>query len=551
MRHLPFLLLLFSLSCRADPLPDEFELASRLAREGAAQLALAHVEAAQPARADGARWPEWERLRLSLLAELDRPQDVLRRVAELPREAPAETQQAVNRLAAMAALELGQGAAARSYLARLFWQSELTQKQHQEARQLAARSYIAEGRPADAYPVMLRLRQDYSPVAPDLLEAYLQALLQAGLAEQAAEWLPQLNDADPLKLLVRLDAGLLAPQAAVDAARQALQKKPVAANWTVILKAGQLQKNAAWQAEAQEQLIAASKGSSADQLWQAYLAHADAAANQLHLLTGDDAAWSEQANQQAQIAPVTARALLAYLAQRAKDAALRADAQLRLISSLAGQKLGMTAVRLFEQGAANDPAPAARYSLGEAAAQAGSYAFAVRLWQGLDAPPADIPAQQWRLRRAEVLVKGGAYGAGSEALRELLPAREPLAPDAAARVRETALELQDAGQEAAAQQAFQLLLPAAPASMQRDILARLGAMAENRKDYKLAADYFLQAALLPGAPDALASNARFAAAANLARAGFRQDAKAQYQSVLKTSKDAAQQEAARRALSRL
>jgi len=118
-------------------------------------------------------------------------------------------------------------------------------------------------------------------------------------------------------------------------------------------------------------------------------------------------------------------------------------------------------------------------------------------------------------------------------------------------VRETALELQDAGQEAAAQQAFQLLLPEAPASMQGDILARLGAMAENRKDYKLAAEYFLHAALLSNAPDASASNARFAAAANLARVGFAQDAKAQYQSVLKTSKDAAQQEAARRALSRL
>jgi len=551
MRHLPYLLLLFSISCNADPLPDEFELASRLAQEGAAQLALAHVEAAQPARADGARWAGWELLRLSLLTRLDRPQDVLRRVAELPRETSADTLQTANRLAAMAALKLGQGAAARGYLARLFWQSELTQKQHQEARQLVARSYIVEGRPADAYPVMLRLRQDYPPVAPDLLEAYLQALLQAGLAEQAAEWLPQLRDTNPLNLLVRLDAGLLAPQAVVEAARQAQQKKPAAANWTVILKAGQLQKNAAWQAEAQEQLLAVPKASGADDLWQAYLAHAETAANQLNLLTGDDAAWSEQANQQAQLSPATARALLAYLARRAKDAALRADAQLRLISSLVEQKLGMTAIRLFEQGTANDLAPAARYSLGEAAAQAGNYAFAARLWQGLDPAPADIPAQQWQLRRAEVLVKGGAYGAGSEALRELLPAKEPLTPDAAARVRETALELQDAGQEAAAQQAFQLLLPEAPASMQRDILARLGAMAENRKDYKLAADYFLQAALLPGAPDASASNARFAAAANLARAGFRQDAKAQYQAVLKTSKDAAQQESARRALSRL
>ena len=556
MRYPLLISLLFSISCHADPLPDEFELASRLAREGAVQLALAHVEAAQPARADSAAWPEWERLRLSLLMRLDRSQEVLGRVSEWPREGADEAAQSVNWLAVRAALQLGQGAAARDYLARLFWQAQLAPDAYREARQLVARSYIVEGHPADAYPVMLRLRQDFPQFPPSLLADYLETLLQAGHAEQAATWLQQLGDGDPLKLLVRLEAGLMTPAAAVDAARQAQQKNPAAGNWRVVLKAGHMQNNAAWQVEALEQMLAGPKstpGSSGEKLWQSYLDDAGAAGNQLHLLVGDDAAWSAQAAQSAPTTPATARALLAYLAMRSKDAALRADAQQRLISSLAEHNLGATAVRLFEQSAGGDLASAARYPLGELAARAGEYAFAARLWRDLDAAPAGTTPQQWQTRRGQVLVKGGAYAEALQALRGLLAGKEALPPELAGRVREAALDLVDAGQEDAARQLFELLLPTAPAAMRSDILARLGAMAESRKDYKLAADYYLQSALSTGdaAADPAAVNARFAAALNLARAGFKQDAKAQYQSVLKTSKDATQQEAARRALSRL
>jgi hypothetical protein len=556
MRYLLLLPLLFSISCHADPLPDEFELASRLEQDGAAQLALAHVEAAQPAHADGARWSEWEQLRLSLLTRLDRPQEVLRRVSEWPRDGVDEATQAADWFGVKAALEVGQGALARDYLARLFWQSELTPDAYREARQSVAQSYIVEGRPADAYPVMLRLRQDFPQLPPSLMAQYVEALLQTGHAEQAATWLPQLADGDPLKLLVRLEAGLITPDAAVDAARQAQQEKPATGNWKVILKAGQMQNNAAWQVEALEQLLAAPKsmpGGSGEKLWQSYLEQADAAGNQLHLLVGDDAAWSEQATLVAPNSPLTARALLAYLAMRSKDAELRADAQLRLISSLAEHKLGATAVRLFEQKMGGDLTPASRFQLGELAAQAGEYSFAARLWHDLDAAPSGTAPQQWQLRRAEVLVKGGAYAEASQALRLLLAGKDALPPEAAGRVREAALEMFDAGQEDAAQQIFKLLLPTAPVTMQSDILARLGAMAESRKDYKLAADYFLQSALSTSAatPVAFAVNARFAAAVNLDRAGFKQDARAQYQSVLENGKDATQQEAARRALSRL
>jgi hypothetical protein len=51
--------------------------------------------------------------------------------------------------------------------------------------------------------------------------------------------------------------------------------------------------------------------------------------------------------------------------------------------------------------------------------------------------------------------------------------------------------------------------------------------------------------------DALALQARLAAGINLARAGYKEDARAQFQWLIQNSKDAASRDAARRELSRL
>jgi predicted negative regulator of RcsB-dependent stress response len=85
------------------------------------------------------------------------------------------------------------------------------------------------------------------------------------------------------------------------------------------------------------------------------------------------------------------------------------------------------------------------------------------------------------------------------------------------------------------------------------MLYALGGIAESAAQFARAADYYLRSALAQGtrAPDAMALQARLAAAANLARAGFREDARAQFQWVIGNSKDAAQIEIARRELSRL
>jgi len=54
-----------------------------------------------------------------------------------------------------------------------------------------------------------------------------------------------------------------------------------------------------------------------------------------------------------------------------------------------------------------------------------------------------------------------------------------------------------------------------------------------------------------GSPDSFAINARMAAAASLGRAGFKDDARAQYGWILKNVKDVEKQELARREMQKL
>lgn len=543
--------LLFFLFVGAAAAADTFETALRLAQNGAPQLALSRVERDQPERANVQQWLKWEPLRLSLLNELNRPAEVLERVAALPAGVPAETAQPVLWQGALAALRLGQGEVARGFLSSLLWKFELAEPQFREARRLVIQSYMQERRADEGYRAMLRYSQDYQPLSQNVATAFTDALLAAGAKAEAGTWLAVLDESSPLKLLVRLKSGLITPEQAVADARAAMAPASVAAPsgkpsrgsaqnpergvkpaqpktinaaafWTVILQAAAMREDAALQVEAREQLLdlpkpAASAPSStaADELWQSYSALALQRGNQAQLLLGDDdASWFGLAERLMDASPAAARALFAHLALRATDPVRREIAQIRLTALLQSAKLERAAVRLFAD-ASHFPVNKglslqARHALGEAAAQGKDYVRAARLWRGLTQPLAGMPAEEWRLRQASVFVYGGAY------------------EEAVAAVR---------------------LLPGAETVEQRKILFALGELAESRADAAPAADYYLLAAAQ--ASDALAQRARLQAARSLERAGLRGDARKQYLMLLQTSPDANQQDDIRRALARL
>ena len=87
----------------------------------------------------------------------------------------------------------------------------------------------------------------------------------------------------------------------------------------------------------------------------------------------------------------------------------------------------------------------------------------------------------------------------------------------------------------------------------RDILYGIARIAEANYDFPRAADHFLEAALMMDArtPDLLAINARIFAGANLGRAGFKDDARSQFNWLLKNVKDPEKLEAIRREIQKL
>jgi tetratricopeptide (TPR) repeat protein len=111
--------------------------------------------------------------------------------------------------------------------------------------------------------------------------------------------------------------------------------------------------------------------------------------------------------------------------------------------------------------------------------------------------------------------------------------------------------MRDAGRPELAQETLAALLPLAGREQSRGVLQALAEIEESGGQYARAADYYLRAALANSTGDAAALQARLAAGINLARAGYKEDARAQFQWLIQNSKDAAQRDAARRELSRL
>jgi hypothetical protein len=230
----------------------------------------------------------------------------------------------------------------------------------------------------------------------------------------------------------------------------------------------------------------------------------------------------------------------------------RSAAQLQLAMSLRQRGLDRAALSLFADAAAPETLDVqARYALGSMAESRGAPAAAVRYWADLPAPQG-TGAEEWQVRIAAVQWRAGLEDATLATMRAVTGQGKALPDPAAGRALALAREMLDGGKSATAEALYSMLLPLLSRAKARDVLVVLGEIAESGARFAAAADFFLRAALADEsrAADAQASQARLAAAANLARAGYREDARAQYQWLLKHSRNSAQIEAARRELAR-
>ncbi len=562
--------ILFALICLTIAgAASALETARGLAASGAPHLALARVEQLQPGDPGAARWAEWESLRLVLLVELKRNDEALKRAAVLPANLPQPALRQCLLAAARAAVAEGRGETARAYAARLLWQLEATAEEARAARLLVIESYLAERQGETAFRAMLRFEQDYRPLERGVAERFVGRLLDLGLEKAAVNWLAALDDAGPLKLRLRLRAGLTGPDAAIAQARAQLARDGKAGGgaeyWRVLADAAEKQGDGTLRVEALERLLNAGdeggdnggpkrRQEQAAALWQAYSSAAQAAANRNQLLTGDDNAWLDFAARRLGASPPQSRALFAHLSRNGAARETRMGAQLQLVFSLYQNGFDHAALHLFgdERAVPETLDPQARYLLGSMAESRNAPATAIRFWQGLAAPP-DTGAEEWQVRLAVMQWRSGMPAAALDTMRALAKQAKTLPDPAAKRAAALAREMLDAGKPGPAEELYAALLPSAGRGHARDILVALGGIAESAAQHARAADYFLRAALADEsrATDALALQARLAAATSLARAGYREDARAQFQWLLKYSKDPAQIEAARRALSRL
>jgi hypothetical protein len=486
----------------------------------------------------------------------------LKRAEALPANMPRPLLKECLLAAAKAGAGSGQGRAARRYAARVLWQLDPSPGETRAARLAVIDGYIADREGDPAFLAMLRFQQDYAPLDRPTAERFVEALLGLGMEKRAVNWLASLDDASAVKLMLRLKAGLAGPEAIIAQARAALAKarEDGAGYWRVLAEAAQRRGDAAVRVEALEHVLdsreqpAAQSTGAATGLWDVYLAAARDVANREHMLSGDDGPWADYAARQLSKSPPVARAFFAHLVLRARTRETRFNAQLQLAYSLEQARLERAALRLFDamQWGEAGLDPQTRYLLGSMAERSGQPALAIRFWKDLPAPTGVSP-EQWQVRLAAAYWGSGMADEAFTALRELLSAGRPPTPDTVRAVRNIAREMLASGKPEPAEEILRRLLPVADSGQARDILYSLGSIAEKGGRFTLAADYFLRSALLADGktPDALALQTRLAAGLSLAQAGYRADARAQFEWLLKHATDPAQLDIARRELSKL
>lgn len=554
-------LLMLRVAGAAD-ISDDLDVIRRLGQSGAVQLALRRIDMLQPAAAAGAppegtsfgvSWEEWERLRLELLAASGRHQELLQRVSALPDRLTGAMRVEFHVLAARSALALGRVAAARDHAGRALWSEGIDATQVRQARLLVIRSYVMEAQATEAYRSMLRFQQDYRPMDTPAATEFVHALLDLGMVREAVNWLGLLDEHGAAKLRLRLHTGLVLPRDAVTRARAALARSDDPYWWRVILDAAAREPAGVLEIEALERLLnhRDQPAGRARNLWGSYAGHAQRNANARQLLAGDEVNWLEFALRRRDAEPAVARAYLGFLARHAEVEAVRRRAQEELAAAFAAAGLPRTALRLFAAwpGDAGTLTVSTRHILGGLALKLDDPERASEYWNGLPAP-IDVPLLGWEVRLAALALRAGRAGLATDAASKLAGSRPPITPQLLPEWLALAGQFSDHGLHEGALALYGSALPHADPAQARVVLSGIAQAHEARNQPLLAADYYLRAALRAAAPDAAAADARLRAGLALVRAGLRDDARVQFEWLLRHAKDPAQLSVARRELGR-
>ncbi len=549
---------------------DQLARIQTLADAGATELALKLIDENQAKIVDPGQWAHWERARMELLADAGRWQALLSRADALPAQVPATFLQWARAQEARAALHMNDGARAVRLLRRLIWSYGRDADELSEWRRLLVRAYLSTGLPQDATKTVLRYEQDYEPTDLEWRRLRARVLLANDRPQEARALLgtDANGEARALYLLAALRSAAMTPAETARQAQTAAQAKDVpnatqAELWAVAA--------AAWKAEgAHEQRLAAlasavaAGGSSglvvADgpRLWRAFREYGQVLGNQRQLLTGDDHDWLQAAEKVAPKHPLQACALYSVLTETG-SAAGRRTAHAKLAALLEALPHGIALLRAMylQKNAmariADLPAPVC-HRLADVALADSDFALASRLMGNLSEPPQGVDQWFWQLRRARILIMGGDYEAGADALERLLAAKEPLSRERMDRLMQVLFDLQQVGAHKRALALFaRLPLADQDIKLRREVLYWRADSLKALGQYARAAQLYLESAWLPGvkATDQWSQTAQYQAADALRQAGMTADARRIYQRLLAMTTDAGRRAVLRSRLQQL
>lgn len=533
-----------------------------LARVGAPQLALRHLDAQQPVYAENpVTWMSLERERVYLLRTLGDVDTVIARLAALPPDVSVDFRRWAHTEWASALLEQQRPGEALGVLRDLLWNAADAQMDTlMRWRRMVIQAYLLDANLEDARSALVRYQQDFGAGGREWNQLRLRVLLQTERYEEMLALSAETEDAmgAVLRLAARLRSGKLAAEEVHQAARRlalAGDTAPAARAlaWQLAVEAARglpplqyidtLEQALAVPRESQPEWVLFEV--TGDLLWDAWLVHGRKLGNQEQRLLGADDDWYFPATEALEKDPLRARVLFTVLSAHGSTPERRELAHEYLVSLLAALPRGELLVhrlyldsRRFE---GSDKLPGViRYRLIDEALEGGDLRLASRLMQDMAQPPPGTDVMEWGLRRARVAIHTGQAEQGAATLASLLEGERPLLDEQLDRWVQVVFDLQTVAAHQQATDLFERLLRREmPTQRTREILfwqadswLALGKPAR-------AAYLYLQSATLtdPSAMDPWAQTARYHAAQSLAEAGLLEDARRVYQTLLNSTRE--------------
>jgi len=541
---------------------DVLERIRALTKGGATQLALRLLDQHQPAASQTEGWMQWEKERYALYRAQRNWARLAERATSLPAGLSPEFVHWAWSEAVRARLNAKDVEGARRILRDLLWREAGGRDERAEWRQLVIRSYLIENNVSDALTALQQYRADFQVDSPAWRQLEATILIRAGKARDAYALIGDIKTHEGLllTLLAGLQGEMLSPATVLTRAlslAEETRNKPALNHqaWLLVAEAAARANDPLNRMYALERALTSARehaapeallAANADDLWQAYERYAEAVGNEARLLVGHDAVWLKKAESYQRDDALPARAFYAFLLGHA-GIETRKLAQQRFTDSLIEDGRTEVLRALYSASRRYPDLKAvpeyARYRLADQALTDYDIAFAARLMQGLENPPAGEDLDGWALRRARVLVYAGDQRGAVQLLNGILAGKKMLDDAFAERFIQVLFDLQAAEHhtqviallEAVFQQATNPRIQREALYWTADSKAALG-------EHQQAAELYLRSATYqhPTGGDMWGQTARYHAAEELGKAGLTQDARLVYQALLRHADDAKQ-----------